>query len=190
MPKHELQLKCVTKLCQTEVNEKRLNDLSKIFKIQALEDPLRDTEIKMALRCYVYVCNFIKSPQLKRKWCLMGREEIGRYYQTANEQRQAEILQLLGLEKTLNMEQKLDHYGLYSDHVRGFIKQLIDSKEDITIEWLGDLFEVIYIEFFVPPFEKQVTKGRDLAYHGLFPVFGNGTIELSVNPLDSPRRSV
>ena len=161
MKKHELQLKCVTKLCQTEVNEKRLNDLSKIFKIEATEDPIRDTEIKMALRCYVYVCNYIKSPQLKRKWCLMGREEIGKYYQTANEERRTEILQLLGLEKTLNMEQKLDHYGLYSDHVRGFIKQMIDSKEDITVEWLGDLFEIIYIEFFVPPYEKQVTKARN-----------------------------
>ena len=150
-----LILKALSKIQQMDMTEKLLIDCANMLKVSNISKDIGHA-IKVAARGYYYVSLRIGNPSLKRKWNGMACENLDQYYDQCSRERQTEIRLIRGQQKLLNIGQILDSYGLYSQQTKKIIQEHQESKEELSSEFIAQLFEVIFIEFFVQPFDKQI----------------------------------
>ena len=138
-----------------EMTEKLLTDCATILRVSNISPDINHS-VKIATRGYYYVSKRICVPSLKQKWNGMACDDLEQYYDQSNEERQGEIRQIRGIQKLLNIELILDSYGLYSKMIKKTIAEHNLAKAELTGAFVASLFEVIFMEFYVPPYDKQL----------------------------------
>lgn len=188
MSKVELILKVIGKCDHMTLNQSQLDHYAAIFKLTS-KGPERESQIRMATRkghgikksCgrlyaytvldrfmtfergYKFIMQRIESPSTRLGWMAVARRELEPELGKCAECYEEEIHQLLALDKLLKIEQKLDSFGLYGGSVRNLTKNwMTQNITDITLPMIDELFDLVYLEFFVPPYDKRVTKARVL----------------------------
>ena len=163
MERAHLTLKVVGKCDHLTLDKAQLDHYIDILKVSdILKGDERETNIKMTTRCYKFIMERIESPVVRLQWMAAARRELEPLLPTCSQDRQNEIKFLLALDKVLKIEKNLELYGLYSPSVRDFTRIWITQNNvDITKPMILQLFELLYHEFFVAPYDKKLTKALE-----------------------------
>ena len=161
MQRIQLTLKVVGKCDHLTLDKAQLDHYVDILKVSSKGEE-REMDIKMATRCYKFIMERIESPIVRLQWIAAARRELEPLLPVCSQDRQNEIKVLLALDKILKIEKNLELYGLYSSSVRDFTRIWITQNNvDITKPMILQLFELLYHEFFVAPYDKKLTKALE-----------------------------